>query len=366
MNLTVDTITLQYNFYPYANYEFYRKVKNKKVKNFHYIPKNYSKRNIISYCSGIAPFSLYYNFTHSYINVTVKPIIILKHFPVDDDCNAIENACNKIIYEDLKIPKSYIRSVTLNRIDFNVDYRISSDEVREIIYNLMSKTRDKLGRVVKTIFKTAIRYLPEGGYVEIITYDKEIEQILKYRYEDYEYVENLEQFKGVFRTEVRIKNKKLNQNKRAKNWGLSKDLCNYLLSDMKAYYWKQYAEKIWFTEPFYRIDVAVKLIKHNKTLTNATKIKLVKVLKKINKDGFAKTKEFYAYKKREKQICVAKSRGSTNETLSNIKNKKLCSEDYSTFNNYIKKIRSLGINPLTYDKEFKLEKIDNFSNYKEE
>lgn len=270
-----------------------------------------------------------------------------------------------MIYNKLKIPRYFIKSITLNRIDYNIDYRISSNEVREIIYNLMKKTKDRLGLVVKTSFKTAITYLPANGYVETITYDKEMEQNLKYSYDDYEYIENLDRFKGIFRTEVRIKNRKLNQNKRAENWGLSKDLSNYLVKDMKAYFWKQYAEKVWFTEPFYRIDVAIKLVKQNDTLTKATKIKLIEVLKEINKNGFTKTKEFFAYEKRKKQIYVAESSGATAETLSNIKNKKFCSQDYSTFNNYIKKIRSLGINPLTFDKSFKLEKIENFAIYKE-
>lgn len=362
----IDTLTMQFNFYNIQNVEIYQKVKNNEIAGFHYIAKNFKERKIISYCTGIPPFGVFYNATFGYINVTVNPSLILQHYPVTDDDVAIEDACKKIIFEELGIPKNYIKSITLHRIDFNVDYRISSDEVREIIYNLMNKAKEILGKVVKTTFKTAITYLPYNGYVEVITYDKEMEQILKYSYEDYEYVENLDKFKGVFRTEVRIMNRKLNQNKRSEIWGLTKDLSNYLCENMKKYYWKQYAEKVWFTECFYRIDIAIKMIKQDDTLTEATKVKLIEVLKRINRSGFSKAREFYALLKREKQIGNAKDRGATDEQLKAMENKRLSSQDFATFNNYIKRIRSLGINPLTFDRKFKLEKIENFAKYKGE
>lgn len=356
----VDTITLQFNFYGNRNAEIHKRIKDNEITGFHYIPKNYEERGILSYCAGVAPFGLFYNATHRYINITINPSLILKHYPVADEYVVIENACKKVISDDLHIPQNYVESIVLNRIDFNMDYRIYDEEERNIIYNLMIKTRDKLGKVVKTKFNTAITYLPDTGYVETITYDKEMEHILNFRYDDYEYVENLDNFKGIFRTEVRIKNRKLNQNK---SWGLSKELFNYLCEDMKAYYWKQYAEKIWFTEDFYRIDVAVKMIKQNDTLTEVTKSKLIEVLKRINKYGFTKARKYYAELKRSKQIEIAKNKGASIEKLKTIVNKKLCSQDYATFNNYIKRIRALGINPLCYDRKFELAKISNFAKY---
>lgn len=354
---------MQFNLRADANWNMYSKIKNNEIKGFHYISKNYKEKGIITYCSGVPPFGIFYNVSFKYINVEVNPSIILNHYPFADDYITIEEACKKVIFENIGIPQYYISSITLHRIDYNVDYRISSEEEKDIIYNLMSKTRENLGRVVKTTFKSAITYLPDSSYVEVITYDKEMEQILQYKYEDYEYVENLEKFKGVFRTEVRIKNRKLNQNKRSDIWALSKDLSNYLCEDMKKYYWKKYAEKIWFEEPFYRLDVAIKIVKQSDTLTENTKLKIIEVLKRINRSGYTKARNYYAYLKRERQVGSAKDRGSTEAEIKAMENKKLSSQDFSTFNNYIKKIRQLGINPLTFDKKFGLEKIKNFAKY---
>lgn len=191
-----------------------------------------------------------------------------------------------VIFDTLKVPKHFVESITLNRIDYNHNEKVS-DEVNSIICNLESKVTSQLNGVVITKREYAISYTPQNGYSEVMTYDK-YKQLLKVRYEDYITPEELENFKGVIRTEVRIKNRKLNYYKNSDNWNLTKELANYLSKDKKQYFLERFVEKVWYTEPFYRIDMAFKLIKQNDSLTNHTKQVLCDVLRRINKYGYIK------------------------------------------------------------------------------
>ena len=97
----------------------------------------------------------------------------------------------------------------------------------------MKKCRNDLYKVVKSFFKSAITYNPEEGWVEIITYDKEMEEIQRYSYEDLIVLNKDElEYVGVFRTEVRLKNAKLNYNKTTK-LKLEKNLSTYLCEAKK-------------------------------------------------------------------------------------------------------------------------------------
>lgn len=192
-----------------------------------------------------------------------------------------------------------------------------------------------------------------------------MERKIAIRYKDYISIDNVDgDFKGIFRTEVRIKNKKLNYYKYNGNWSLSKDLGNYLNKDMKKYIFKQYAEKIWFAEPFYRIDVALDLIRNNAELKDNTKRKLCAVLKSIRRIGYTRTRNSYGNMKRFDDIQKAIKTGLSSKYIENLRKEKLNGSDFTTFNNYIKKIRELGINPLTFSRHYELEKIENFAKYK--
>lgn len=197
-----------------------------------------------------------------------------------------------------------------------------------------------------------------------MVYDKEMERKICIRYEDYISSNDVaDDFKGIFRTEVRIKNRKLNYYKYNEKWNLPKELKKYLREDMKKYVFKQYAEKVWFAEPFYRIDIALNLIRNNPNIINSTKTKLCDVLKSIRRNGYTKTRNNYGYLKRFNNIQKAIKSGFSTKYIENLKNEKLCSTDFATFDNYIKKIRELGINPLTFSRHYDLEEISNFAKY---
>lgn len=205
----------------------------------------------------------------------------------------------------------------------------------------------------------------KNGYIEVIIYDKEMERKLGIRYDDYISCNDVDQnFKGIFRTEVRIKNRKLNYYKYNEKWALSKDLGNYLSEDMKQYFFKQNAEKVWFSEDFYRIDVALNLIRNNDGLKDNMKKKLCDVLKSIRRNGYTRTRNNYGNMKRVDDIQKAIKAGLSPKYIEKLRTEKLCSSDFVTFNSYIRRIRVLGINPLTFSRHYELERIENFARYK--
>lgn len=357
----IDTLDLQFNLTSRGNDYLYSSLfmQNSGI----LFPKSREmlKKGKYHFVGGIPPFNLFYNRNYSYITIGFCPKIMLKRYPCKDDIEFIETTLKDVLFEKLRVPRHYLKSITLNRIDYKIDTKIS-EVVEPIIYNLMSKAPDSLNNVVKTTFETAISYTPENGYVEVITYNKE-KQLLNIKYKDYITEDDLQEFKGVFRTEVRIKNRKFNYYKYSENWSLAKELKNYLCEDMKEYFWKRFVEKVWFAEPFYRVDVAVKIIANNSSLTTYTKKVLIDVIKRINKRGYTSTSKHYAYAKRISKIERYIRSGASEIEIEVLKNKTLCSEDFSTFRGYIKQIRNLGINPLTFDKHFNIEKIENFAKY---
>lgn len=362
----VDTITIQVNFTCNGNSDFLEEIiqgKRNYLKRSTY--NRGKKRSHICFIGGIAPFSLFYNPFCRYVCITFNPKLVIGRYPINSDLDNIEEAVKDFITDMLNLTTYYIKDVTLNRIDYNIDYRITCEEERQIIYDLMEITTNKLGKVVKTSYMTTITYNPHSGYVEVIVYDKEIQNRPAIKYDDYASSGGVDNdFKGIIRIEVRIKNRKLNYYKNSEKWRWLKVLRSYLNENKKEYFFKQYAQKVWFTEPFYRIDIALNLIRSNVELKDNMKNKLCDVLKSIRRNGYSKARDNYGYLKRANDIQKAIKKGYSSEYIENLKHKKLSYEDFATFNNYVKKIRELGINPLTFSRNYELEKIENFAKYK--
>lgn len=325
----IDTLTFQFHLNHETNSCLIQDIKYAKVglrkQDYVYGEKQYGK-----YVGGFEPFSVWYDSITRYILVTFNPKLILKKTPTSIDCDNIEKTVINFFEKTFKISINNVEDWYLNRIDYKVDYKIKSNTEKEVIYDLMKLTPKKLGKVVKKIFDTAVSYNPRNGYTQVMTYDKE-RQLVKISYEE-AIAKGLDKdgFKGVMRTEVRIKNRKLNYNKRT--WGLTKDLANYLQEDMAQYYFDKYVTKIWFSEPFYRIDIALKKIKFADILTLNMKQKLCNLITRIYYHGITNAEEHY------KEIFTLE-----------------------TFKSHIKKIRCLGINPLTFNSKYNIEKMENFS-----
>lgn len=362
----IDTLTMQVNFTMDGCYYFLEGIRTKRRTYLELSKYNRGvKREDYCFVGGIAPYSLFFNASKYYLTIEFNPKLIIGRIPIADDVDNIEKHLKHFITNDLKIPAKDIGSITLNRIDYKIDYKIGCELELLIFYDLMKITPNNLNKVVKTLYDTALTYNPKHGYVEVIVYDKEMERKLAIQYRDYISSDEIdEDFRGVIRTEVRIKNAKLNYYKLNKKWRLSKELCNYLREDMKQYFFKQFAEKVWFSEPFYRIDVALDLIRSSPALKDNMKRKLCDVLKSIRRNGYSKARDNYGYWKKSNDIQKAISKGYSKEYIQTLEDKKLCSLDFSTFNNYIGKIRELGINPLTFSRNYDIEKIENFAKYK--
>lgn len=180
-----------------------------------------------------------------------------------------------------------------------------------------------------------------SNYLEVTIYNKtkEIEQKLSAGTSSKEL---LIKYKNIIRTEIKVKNGKLNSNKSQdqlnnKENVRTKELETYYNRAALYTYYSNNAKKIFGTEPFYRIDIAISKIKNSETIKPKMKDKLCSLLQLINTDGYSKAKQIWI------------------DTFS-----------ISTFNSHIKKIRELGINVVTFDETLNgelipYETIPNFS-----
>ena len=180
-----------------------------------------------------------------------------------------------------------------------------------------------------------------SNYLEVTIYNKtkETEQRIA---EGRASKEELIKYKNIMRVEIKVKNGKLNSNKSQDQLShkeniRTKDLDNYYNLKALHTYYSNNVKKIFGTETFYRIDIAISRICDSENLKPFMKDKLCSLIKLINKDGYTVAKQIWT------------------DTFST-----------STFNNHIKKIRKLGINAITFDEEINgikvpYETIPNFS-----
>lgn len=175
-----------------------------------------------------------------------------------------------------------------------------------------------------------------ANYMELCLYNKTKEIELKIL-EGKAFETEKERFENVFRTEVKIKNGKINSNINKEKMK-DKSIETYYNSKNTTELYNSPVKKIFGENDFYRIDVALKIIDRNKSIRNKTKTKLKLLLRKINKLGYTTAKEYWVKKYSE-----------------------------VTFRNHIKKIETLGINVLTFDRKINgqtvnRDKIKNFTN----
>ena len=330
----VDTITVQFHFDYNINQVVERKIRQNVIS---LEKKDYLKGKRVGgiYVGGFAPFnSIYYNARNGYVLITVSTMLLLGHEPTVSDTLAIEKEVITFFEKTFDMSMASVDSFALNRIDYKVDYVGATGLETKIFYDLRIIASNKLNNVVKSTRKTSIKYCPKNGYIELISYDKEKELRDKMKKKPLNEIfaenESIDNYLGIIRTEVKVKNRKLNYNK--KSLGMAKELGNYLDINMADDYFKNYAEKVWYAEPFYRIDIAIDKIRNSKELKENMKEKLCALILKIHKNGLTQAQNFYKNKYSD-----------------------------STFTSHIKKIRSLGINPLTFSKTYEIEKMENFA-----
>ncbi len=216
----------------------------------------------------------------------------------------------------------------INRVDVKNDYKLKVSDEQLVAQDILRITADKIKRFTKelTIYKnrTNCEYkTKKNNCVAITCYFKEYERLEKGT------VTEAEIYQNILRTEVKLKNKHLNDNRNK----MDKTLANYFKKEVAQDYFNQYIKPIFYTEPFWRLDVAKLEIYKSEILKDFEKDRLYKFLEDINKFGITDVKDKY---------------------------------DDDTFIEYIKKIRKMGINPLCFSpvidgKEITIEKMDNFT-----
>lgn len=174
-----------------------------------------------------------------------------------------------------------------------------------------------------------------SNYIEITLYNKtkEIEQKIA----SGEMPESvLKKFVNIFRTELKVKNGKLNSNKQKQLFD-SKELETYYNLETITKLYHKTILRIFGINDFYRIDIALKKIRNAMYMRDTTKKNLCRLIRLVNEKGYTEAKKIWIEK-----YCEA------------------------TFRNQVKKIESLGINILTFDKKINgqivdIEKIKNFT-----
>lgn len=361
MDKLTDTMTLQFKVKPECKDTVFndfktgvvngvrRKWKRKKLRTprtkikFHLKGKKllyfYHKNYDVFYKKPYPFTGKYGNYSLNYCHYKYRDeyvLIELKH-------NAIRNKNKDEIYDDtLMLLESIgidIESLEvenkLNRMDYKHDFEFEYKPLAEnkATVCILKISRDSFNGVYKEELKkgSGIKYKPASSYTEIIVYDKEQERKdkLKNKKKSSHIELELKEFKNVFRTELRLKSKRLYYNKKHT---LKKDktLDNYYNEEVADECFKRYVEPIFYTEPFYRLDYAILAIQSDRRLTEAEAEKLCKLVIDIHEKGFTRAKNEYNY----------------------------CDD---TFENHIKLLRSIGINPLTFDEDIDLAILHNFT-----
>lgn len=294
------------------------------------LKREYNK-SIKCYCykGRYKDYSFYYIPRYYYLLITLQHNRIKRYTH-----NEIMNTTISFIANYFKIPKKHLQNIKLNRIDYKTDYYCKCDEEKFIINDILKIAPSKIGKsycknIIKNRFvsytsKTKEDY--EGnskgsGYFSLTAYDKEEERL------DKQDLEGSKEYENIFRTEIKIKNKKLNSSKHS--IGITKDLENYYDMDMAKMYFDYYVPRVYFTESFYRIDIAIQKINNTDFPRESMKTKLIDLLNDIQVNGYTNVKEKYKW--------------------------------VDVFKSHINKIRDIGINPLTYSTNYKTKIMDNFS-----
>lgn len=240
----------------------------------------------------------------------------------------------QVMKEHFNITQEYIDKLDnytlLSRIDYKRDYRYHNLQeyslIREIVDRVATRSivRDnyKFDVIKDTEDKYMIAYKSSSNRtVEIVCYNKDKEQLNRYKKKKID-LSTYKSSTNLIRFEVRIKNLKLNSLKYRDD--TTKEICNYKNNHAPDKLFSEYIEKIYFTEPFYRIDVALNKVKES-NIRQDVKDNLCNVLISINEKGYSETRAIYS-----------KSNSKTGKP------------NYSKFNRYINKLRELKINPLTF------------------
>lgn len=334
------------NFKNGVVYGVRRKWKRKKLKKPKISKKCYFKGNNSLYFY-YPSYDIFYKRPYKFTGRYSAYSLYYCHYKYRDDYiyihlqhNAIEGKDTDSIYDDVLMLVDGIGiglemlqiNREINRIDYKRDFECELYPVAEKQASLciMGKLPAEVRGIQKETYKTAIKYKPKSSCgIEIIVYFKD-EQLKKQKKKGIHL--DIKEFENVIRVEIRDKNKRLNYN-RKNTFKIEKTIDNYYQENIADEHFSKYVEPIFYTEPFYRIDYALLAIQTDRRLTEIEAEKLCKLVTDINEKGFTRAKAEYNY----------------------------CDD---TFEKHIKLLRSIEINPLTFDKDIDIAFLHNFTTKK--
>lgn len=285
-------------------------------------------------------YSFYYSLDTGYLTVILPNKSI-----VGKNENMIKRDIKQVLSKHFKIPDKYLETVdnfiVLTRIDYKRDYYYRNLQEFSLIRQIINIAPDTIMREYyhKKVEKDddqeyRVTYKSKTNRTaEFVLYNKDMEQLSKYHLKKID-DQQLDSYKNVFRSEVRLFNDKLNTEKNKPN-GKAKTITNYKRLSSAVEYFNQYSKQAFFNRPFYRIDVAKDEVNNNIPTQNM-RYKLCHLLELINENGYTKAKEIYKPKlvldgKEIKVIDDGKPKDDTN------------------FKRHISKLLALGVNPLTFN-----------------
>ena len=379
----VDTISLVLNFRynPLANdvtanaYKM-NKAHEKIQSNLYYDKANQEKLKAGRKDFGMKGkndgYYFYYNCDWHSLTVTVPHCKIEKY--TDDEI--IEDV-KKIVMSYFGLENDEIVEIHLSRIDVKNDYLCNPEEDLKIIKNILLKSRDYFRFYTKKVLINSdngflIKYnskkknkdgetfeitkqtfksynliqrpsvldfydldentLDEpvdenGNFIEYCFYDKSEEIKIKVDRGKANKSE-IKKYKNVFRSEIRIKNGRLNSNK-FENASMNKELKTYYNEEMTRHFYDRYIKDILGTKDFFRIDVAVEIVRKS-NFTSKKRQALEDLLLLVNKMGYSQAEQIWIQQ-----------------------------HSKATFYNYLHALEELKLNILTFDEVIDGIKVNN-------
>lgn len=239
---------------------------------------------------------------------------------IEDDLNKFEEQFSEIVNEFFE--KNFpiiISKYPLFRIDYKYDIRFKNDQEINIFYEIISKAKDRCYNLNKVKINNNdnhfLYYRPNGKLDEKGKNHFKRGKMNLNCYPRY-YKTHKEEDRYVVRLEVQVFSKQINSE--YKKYRVTKDLLNYWNQASYDEYLKVY-EDVLYTQDYYRIDVALSKIKETRKMRPTTKKRICRLLELINEFGETKARKKF-------------------------------SKEYSqsAFYRDMKKLKELGINPITF------------------
>ncbi|WP_139355005.1 hypothetical protein, partial [Clostridium acetobutylicum] len=254
----------------------------------------------------------FFNVLHTKINLNE---LLNKDVITDQDYNAVLKEYQNQFYDIFKYTNALEQ---LNRIDFKCDV---ITDYKTLYIKLLKKSSDNYKSLKQySKYKSSVYYNSKSMNINI--YDK-LEQLINTGQDK---LIDISKYKNMLRFEVQLKRNKLYYLERT--CGMTRELSNYFSQKDHDYWINEGLKKLIHNGDYYNIYHSEKILKEH--YTNNMVNKLITLQKDISINGISEARENY---------------------------------NNTTFNNYINKLQSAGVNPIPIPKGEGLTRLSNIFNF---